>query len=311
MSKVFAYWYQHDEGHGNFGDELNPYLIQKLSNSTVIWVNPNYLVNSRFLACKMFIHRVLMQKKGFKNIFDGPEWLSLVRKKIVIPIGSIISQYAEGRVVVWGSGLLQSDATIYNADFRAVRGRYTQDRIKKLGYRVPEVLGDPALLLPLVYPPSTEKKFKVGIIPHYVHFEQFQKEFEGSDVLVINLLEPIEKVIDLIVSCEITYSTSLHGVIVSHAYEVPSIWITHDVITNRLQLAGDNIKFKDYFSSVDIPEYEPINIQEILNAKESITPHSLKKIEDVLLPSSAKIKSIQKELVKCAPFPVDKDKISL
>jgi hypothetical protein len=42
----------------------------------------------------------------------------------------------------------------------------------------------------------------------------------------------------------LTYSSSLHGVIVSHAFGVPSIWMA-----SSKPLHGDGVKFDDYFAS--------------------------------------------------------------
>ena len=52
------------------------------------------------------------------------------------------------------------------------------------------------------------------------------------------------------------FSTSLHGLIISHAYGIPAIWIKAG------NIGTDGFKFKDYFSSVNIPYYSPIKLEE-------------------------------------------------
>ena len=46
-----------------------------------------------------------------------------------------------------------------------------------------------------------------------------------KDVKIIDVTEPIQNVINYILECEMTISSSLHGIIVSHAYNVKSMWI--------------------------------------------------------------------------------------
>ena len=80
--------------------------------------------------------------------------------------------------------------------------------MEELGYKVPEAIGDPALLLPLVAPMKVRKKYRLGIIPHYIHYDQVNETFKSSrDVLVVNLLnDDIESVIRNINLCEFTIS---------------------------------------------------------------------------------------------------------
>lgn len=59
-------------------------------------------------------------------------------------------------------------------------------------------------------------------------------------------------VIEDIVSCEYILSTSLHGIIVAHTYGVKALWI------KKGNIQTDGIKFDDYFSSVQIDRYSPI-----------------------------------------------------
>ena len=116
--------------------------------------------------------------------------------------------------------------------------------------------------------------------------------------MVINLLDDIDTVTENITSCGYTVSSSLHGLIVSHAYNVPSLWVNF----SDDKLVGDNIKFKDYFSSVDISFYAPFQINldqinidkiiELVNSNNSITV-----IQNDL-------KLIQRDLIRVAPFPV-------
>jgi hypothetical protein len=165
--------------------------------------------------------------------------------------GSIIRRSCK-HSIIWGAGLLERNETIKKPkEVRAVRGPVTRQRLLELGYKCPEVYGDPALLLPRFYSPNLEKKWKIGIIPHYCDYEDIKKRLKAKHAHVINLLEPVESVIDQIIQCEWTVSSSLHGIIVSHTYGIPCAWVR---FSNKL--TGDGSKFLDYYLSVGMKQQE-------------------------------------------------------
>ncbi|WP_417558885.1 polysaccharide pyruvyl transferase family protein, partial [Mesoflavibacter zeaxanthinifaciens] len=216
--------------------------------------------------------------------------------KVVLSIGSILVFQEDRRVVVWGSGILSKTLKFGNAKFLAVRGFRTIDKLKELNYNIPEVVGDPALLLPLVYQPKAKEKYKLGVIPHYIHYEEL-KMLNSENIKIINLLQNVEDVINDINACEYIISTSLHGVIVSHAYGIPSLWIEFD---SANKLSGDNIKFEDYFSSVCLEPYKPFKLDlSNFNLEDII---QLFKSNNQILPSHSRIFQIQNDLINVAPF---------
>lgn len=288
---INLFWYKMPNGEKNFGDELGPYIVEKLSGKKV---NYTPIIRSGYKVLPIYLKGFL---KGLYNISILKDVLRCIFiKNAFVTIGSVISVYKRKNVTVWGAGLLSQDEMIHPANFLAVRGKYTQKKIKDLGYKEPTVLGDPAVLMPLFIKGSV-KKYKLGIIPHYIHFDEVSKSIKDENILVINLLDDIEKVIANITSCEKTLSTSLHGVIISHAYKIPSIWI--ETKTNKL--AGDNIKFKDYFSSVEMKEYLPVIID---FKKDNLDINILLHNFDLNLPilPNKSIESVQKELLSVFPY---------
>ena len=214
------WWYPKRKSRENFGDALTPYLVERISGKEPV-----------------FTHVKHPRK---------PETFFV--------IGSILWA-VRPHCTVWGSGILQRKQEVAAADFRAVRGPKTHERLTELGYKVPPVFGDPALLLPRHYQAKSDKKYAIGIIPHYVDFEQVKKTFaDKEDLLVIDLFDSVEKVVDQINACEKTVSSSLHGVIVSQAYQVPSVWVKFSE-----RLSGDDVKFTDYFLSVGMEPYQALN----------------------------------------------------
>src|SRR5690606_8857665 len=103
-------------------------------------------------------------------------------------IGSILHHVTKDSIV-WGSGIIDKQQPIEKADFLAVRGPHTREFLLELGYECPEVYGDPALLLSKHYYPEIEKKYKIGIIPHYHDYKIISETYKDEpEILVIDLM---------------------------------------------------------------------------------------------------------------------------
>jgi hypothetical protein len=72
---------------------------------------------------------------------------------------------------------------------------------------------------------------------------------------LVNVQQPVEAVIDAIASCEFVVSSSLHGLIVAHAYRRPALWVEF-----ADPLLGDRSKFHDYFASLGRPAPSPVRL---------------------------------------------------
>jgi hypothetical protein len=307
MNKIInLFWYKHDTGKGNFGDELNYYIVKGLSGITPKHVDILKLPRNKIMAVKAILKKLYDRKINVNQVFNSEDWLTITGKDVIVGIGSVISWFDAPNITVWGSGLLNRNGHINEAKFLAVRGKYTLKRLNELGYNQDPVLGDPALLLPLIKKiPKIINKTRIGIIPHYIHYKFIKENLAKSDFLVINLLGSIEEIIKEINSCSVTFSSSLHGIIVSHAYNVQSLWVDFSSLEN-MNLSGDNIKFKDYFSSVGLKNYDPIKITNDLSFVDNID--ALKNdYKDFLLPSQSIVKNIQNNLLAKAPFKIKEE----
>jgi len=226
-SKIRLFWWNEikiqRKQQENYGDLLGKYLVEKISNNKVVWTKP-----SNF------------------SIFN---WFS----PIVVTIGSILTHVTEN-CIVWGSGIISKKYPIKKATFLAVRGPQTRAFLINQGYRVQPIYGDPALLLPNYYNPSIKKKYEYGIVPHYNDMNIVQNWFlDREDICIIDMMtNDVEAKTREFLSCKKIISSSLHGIIIAHAYGIPAIW---QKFSNKV--FGDDIKYRDYMESVNINFYEP------------------------------------------------------
>jgi pyruvyltransferase len=247
-------WYK---GGRNFGDVLNPVLIEALTGKSILNVSARYYKSEHLLA-----------------------------------IGSILDR-ATSNSIIWGSGFISKQSVLLEKPKKiyAVRGPKTREKLIGFGIDCPEIYGDPALLMPYVYQPkkTVEKKYKVGIMPHIVDKDNtWIKQYSNSnEIKIINLQNsnPLQ-VIDNILQCEKILSSALHGIIVSDAYNIPSLWVK---FSNNIK--GENFKFIDYFLSVKRKDKEPIFVDDSVTLKEVMQRYASYEIDINI-----------KNLLNCLPY---------
>lgn len=159
----------------------------------------------------------------------------------VLFIGSIANQ-ARPNVRVIGSGFIRrNDRVIKSAKYAWMRGPLSRDMVLKAGGKVPELYGDPALLLPKFISESVKVQ-DIGYVPHHVDYYLIKNGFK------VNLVKgSIEHITREITKCRRIVSSSLHGIIVAHAYGIPAAWVK---LSNKL--VGDDMKFHDHYKSVGL-----------------------------------------------------------
>ncbi|OTG96171.1 polysaccharide pyruvyl transferase family protein [Acinetobacter sp. ANC 3832] len=215
---IYTYWWDEIP---NFGDWIGPYLLAKITDRPIINV------------------------KGAS------------KEHAIFSVGSIIEHIDQEfpQAKIWGSGLIKAPhrkrcrkINRFVGEVHAVRGLKTFQELKNLtDLDIPQIFGDPALLLPYFYKPQkTLRTPKVSLCPHFSHFDYFTSLDSSEKIDLIKVGDPLLNVIDQIVNSDICISTSLHGLIVAQAYGVPWVWLT--VAENKLE--GDNFKFEDFFSTL-------------------------------------------------------------
>lgn len=220
---IHTYWW---DVTTNFGDLIGPWLITLMTDRPVS--------NSKYL-----------------NI-----------NRTMFTVGSIIehaSSFPNQKISIWGSGLIQPlDNPKKIKKLRrcqidkilAVRGSLTRQELSKI-YEIDNSLplGDPALLLPRFFSPCLKNINNISIVPHFNHkslFESYEDTFN-----IINVMQSPKNVVAEIASSKICISTSLHGIIIAQAYNIP--WLLLRIADDTL--LGDMFKFNDFFSTLKGEEF--------------------------------------------------------
>lgn len=247
-------------GQRNFGDELSPYLVEKLTGRPV---------------------RLKSELEPYK----------------IAAIGSLISLEAlTSHTVFWGTGILTENlyASLHRFKcfpirkayrqlklkashdkklFYALRGPYTADVLLKLGFspnKMTNVFADPAVLVPYVYTPThSAQRYELGIILHMNHnsegLNKLVAERFSDKVRVIDIHregnQQLEQCLDEICACDKIASTSLHGIILAQAYGIPAVFLQNLVEP----LANHSVfKFNDYFLGTHQKPQTPVQFSDYL-----------------------------------------------
>jgi len=204
-SNVELFHWQPKSGAQNFGDHLS------------------HVVVSRNLAR----YEILMDE-------------TVVNARRLLAIGSVL-HFAQDNDVIWGSGVNgkvdDRMHTFKHLDVRAVRGPLTRDYLMQRGVEAPAVYGDPALLLPMLFPSRfcRSPKREYGFVPN---LHDLTIPVNGCHL--ISPLLPWNEVIEEILKCDFVIASSLHGLIVAEAFGIPACYL-------RLSETESMFKFEDYY----------------------------------------------------------------
>jgi len=193
-------------------------------------------------------------------------------RKHLYAVGSILTAGLQD-ATVWGSGVLNPVISYRlekrKFDVRSVRGPLTRIVLTDYGYKVPEIFGDPAMLMPEIYQPAdTEKKYRYGLILHKDY--RSENDLSGEESLKIDICTSDYKdFINKIVSCDMIISSSLHGIILAEAYGVRAVLLKPQVdlfkyydyyySTGRLDFpVADSVEEAKKTKAADIPDFTAI-----------------------------------------------------
>lgn len=221
------------------------------------WQHKRFVNFGDYLSLKLIERIVGKPIEEYKKINDKNE-----RK--LLGIGSIVS-FARDNDVVWGSGIKRKslEKIKYNfttLDVRAVRGPLSrQFLMQNFNIAVPEVYGDPALLIPYFFPEfkrKTNPQYEYLIIPHYSEEHLFPKNLFPN---VVYPTDPWDEVIEKITDSKFVISSSLHGIIVAEAFGIPARLLR--IVTRKEPL----FKYRDYYFGTGRFTYDiALSIEEAL-----------------------------------------------
>lgn len=221
--QIPLFWWKEKE---NLGDALNFDLVEKISGKKVIWSD----------HCSSNEYNMV--------------------------VGSVL-QLANSNAKVWGAGLISHNARPLFSPKKvfAVRGPMTRELLNKYNVDCPKVYGDPALLLPKFYSSSYSKKYKIGIVPHFV--DKMSRNLHNDVPDWINIIDiettDVQLFINQICECEFILSSSLHGIIIADAFGIPSARVS---FTNKI--TGGDFKFQDYSLTVDRKNFKAIDLSNVV-----------------------------------------------
>jgi pyruvyltransferase len=198
----------------NFGDLLTSLLLARFAHLPSEWVEPEY--------AELVMAGSVMDK--LPNDWEG---------------------------VIAGAGKLHEGTvrTFPNARILAVRGP-----LSAKGLRGNFALGDIGLLADELVGSTVEKKYNLGIVPHWTdNVLEFDPRFTKYNPKIIRVADDPLTVIREIGECKKIVSSSLHGIILADAFGIPRrIEIPPRALSHPHQ-EGGLFKWKDYSASLNMP----------------------------------------------------------
>ena len=220
-------------GIGNLGDLLGPVVVAAFTGRTIRW-RPSRWPGRRLAS-----------------IGTVAQWLRL------------------GTVDLWGTGAegLNGGAALQHGFRRpaltrlvphALRGPYSAALLEGAGFGRPRAYGDPAMLLPLLWPgPAPAKRWDLGVVLHLSEVpsrrpggapDPAHRRYAVPDALrgTVRLIDPfvatdaaaIHAKVAEILACRRILSTGLHPLILAEAYGVPCAQFDlHDGRSGRVAVA--------------------------------------------------------------------------
>lgn len=180
------------------------------------------------------------------------------RDRELLAIGSILHMAADG-AVVWGSGVngkIPEDRHRFRTlDVRAVRGPLTAEWLRRhRGIEVPDIYGDPALLLPSL----CQGRFAASGTVAHVFVPNLNDLLHGvaqdlpEGVELVSPMQSWARAVAAITAARFVSASSLHGLVIAEAFGIPARYV-------RLSQHEDPFKYRDYYAGTGREGFEQAN----------------------------------------------------
>lgn len=231
----------------NFGDSINPLLFERVLDTKVQRAYPTF--------CDVVGVGSLMQALTFSYICRNKKFLYFYK-------------YNQKPAITMGTGFMfNNEISFLDKFYRPInpyiiRGKLSHQKLEKMNKKQYQVAayGDLGLLFPYLLEKTLSKKYSLGIIPHKSDFKnphiQKLSEQNQRSILLDLRNDPIE-VLKQIAQCETVISSSLHGLIVADALNIPNKRIK---LSNHGFSKNIDFKFDDYYSIFDCDTPECIDL---------------------------------------------------
>ena len=155
-------------------------------------------------------------------------------------VGSIMHMLPDG-AVVWGSGVNGKSLELplpRELDVRAVRGPLTHRYLAEHGIMVPEVYGDPGLLLGRYWQHDRPDKREGVIMISNMNDRSDRRDLiDGTQI--VSPLSSLRGIVQRIRGAELVVGSSLHAVVIAESFGVPARAV--------LSEAEPRFKYDDYY----------------------------------------------------------------
>jgi pyruvyltransferase len=169
----------------------------------------------------------------------------------LLAVGSILNLARTGDVL-WGIGAngktLDRPAAYRELDVRAVRGPLTRTFLRQKGYDVPEVYGDPGLLVGRLWRREDvarrARPRAVTVIPNLHDLHHVRRR---SDVVAPTT--DLWETLGAIAASDLVVGSSLHAIVVAESFGIPARLVSSSV--------EPRFKYEDYYSGTGRQHFRP------------------------------------------------------
>ena len=116
---------------------------------------------------------------------------------------------------------------------------------------------------------------------------------EDSIDVIRMMTNNFNRTLTQISSSNFIVSSSLHGLILAIAYDIPCIWVE---FSNKI--FGDDVKFYDFFESLNITNIQKHIVKDPLKITDLLT-------QQPITANRQMVDKLQRKLLEAYPFPID------